>query len=239
MSNPRSLLVIGHSHIECLAAAFDAQSFDADVRFIKLRLLEQEDKDVPLLKRIREKVGDFAPDAICSCLGGNLHNVLGLIENPLPFCVGAGAVGAIPLDATSRAFIPNALMADVFDSNIRKHLTFAIYQAFPTAKRISMNAPPPAGEFSDIRKHPRIVRNKKGLKACPKDLRLHLYRIQTKTMQRFAERAEAQFVDIDSRLVDKHGFLASEFFGTDPTHGNSAYGTVMLHSLVREIGDME
>lgn len=236
MTKRPQLLVIGHSHIECLTAAYDKQTFDADVQFINLRLLEQDHKDVPLFDKVKKQTRGLHPSAVCLCIGGNLHNILGLIENPIPFCVGASDVGAIPADVGSRKFIPNALMTEVFENNLRRNLTFSIYTAFPNAKRLYMNAPPPIGDFEHIKKHPGVFRDKIELGSSPPVLKLHLYRIQTKTKQSIAQEAKATFVDVVPELVDDQGFLAPKFYNADPTHGNSEYGDVMLREILQNAG---
>ena len=233
MSNKSRLLVIGNSHIECLQSAIKK---NPDIKHSQVFNLSQIVKNGSTIKQIVleivENVRDFNPDSVCVCLSGNEHNILGVLENPIPFSVGEKSKGSTSPSSKERHFIPYALMEDYFDSQLQKPLLSLIYQSFPDTVRLYLNPPPPISDFSHIQKYPGVFRDKLELGSAPNDLKMQLYRIQSSALRKMAEKENAIFVDVEPGLLDSEGFLNSDYFNQDPTHGNAAYGKVMLERLI-------
>lgn len=226
-----SVLVAGHSHIGCLGRAYAERDFEAETKFINLRKFNDHENDT-VGSAIKDELGAFVPDVICLNVGGNLHNFLGIFEHPVPFSVGHSASGALPTDVPERAFIPHALLAEFFHQDIRRDVVASIYDAFPKAKRLFMNTPPPISDFDHIRKYPGVFHDKIHLGPPPTDLKMYLYEIQSGSFRDLAREFDAEFVEVDNSLKTKDGFLAPEYFQEDPTHGNIDYGAVMLSRVL-------
>lgn len=138
-----NLLIIGHSHIECIRHAVEANPDIKGVhvvntnkltkkRSLKERLLRRKLPEQQIVSDMNRQIGKFKPDAVCVCPGGNLHNLLGILENPIPFSVGEKLKGSTSPLSEDRAFIPRALMEEYFDSRTKKHLCRLFLRTSPT-----------------------------------------------------------------------------------------------------------
>lgn len=225
MNNKSKLLIIGHSHVGCLRSAILARP---DIKNIHVININSKTEEI-----LQKQVEIFKPDAVCVCLRGNQHNVLGLLENPVPFSIGEKSKGSTPPYSEERVFIPFALMEEYFDHQLQKSLLHSIYESAPDAIRMYLNPPPPISDFSHIQKYPGLFFDKLELGPAPKELKIELYKIQTQVLRKLAEKENANFVDVDPVLLDPEGFLDSRYFDEDPTHGNAEYGKVMLEKIVK------
>ncbi|MCQ0969599.1 hypothetical protein MLD63_04035 [Paracoccus sp. TK19116] len=231
---PLRVLVVGHSHIECLRAAADARPEPSQVSFLNLRQL-QATVDTPkgLPAAIASEIARVAPDALCLCLAGNVHNLIGLIENPVPFAIGAVDAGAIPPSPTKRHFIPSAMMREQIESSMSANLVAKIFSMRPDSTKMILEPPPPISDFEHVRRFPGAFKDKLEMGPAPRELRLALYRMQSDILRELAERETATFVAVDPESVDGDGFLRPAYFSRDPTHGNAAYGDIMLSKIIR------
>lgn len=256
----RSILFVGHSHTDCIAAA--AKQIGAEnvavvsltrhefteglrLRREKQKAREQLKRDKNSLARSRRQLEKEAvqrtamwisgvspmaePDVICLCLEGNRHNVLGLVENPSPFSIGHEEAGCVPPMGGERHFIPYRVLWDIYDTPRLRALTPNIFSLFPTAKRICLSPPPPVGDWKRIRLGP-WMNALKDRDPTPKELKLHLYRVQCEVLRDMAEKVGASFIEPDESLLDD-GFLSIDYCA-DVTHGNVAYGEVMLKRVM-------
>jgi len=113
------------------------------------------------------------------------------------------------------------------------HLGNAGYKSAPDAVRMYLNPPPPISDFSHIQKYPGIFLSKLELGPAPNELKMQLYRIQRNALRNLSEQEKATFVDVEPALLNSEGFLDSKYFNHDPTHGNAAYGKVMLEKIIK------
>ena len=68
----------------------------------------------------------------------------------------------------------------------------------------------------------------------PKELKLQLYNIQSKVLEELATEVNATFIGTTADVLDDEGFLAPDFYNDDPTHGNSAYGAIVLERILQQ-----
>ena len=132
MNNKSNLLIIGHSHVECLRSAIKARPDIKDALVININSIKTELKKEQTVTQVVSKtcevIESFKPDAVCVCLGGNQHNVLGILENPIPFSVGEKSKGSTSPSSEERMFIPHALMEEYFESKQQKSFLHSIYK---------------------------------------------------------------------------------------------------------------
>lgn len=234
MSKASKLLVIGHSHIECLRSGISAHPDIQEAHVINLRgIIKKGMRPAEIVSEVFEGLGGFEPDIVLACLGGNQHNMLGTVENPVPFSVGEKSNGSTSPSSEDRVFIPLAMMEEHFDGKLQRPLLHRIYERVPDAVRLYLNPPPPVPDFSHIQKYPGIFRDKLDMGSPPKPLKMQLYKIQTRSFATLSEEEKAIFVDVDPSLVNDEGFLDPKYFNKDPTHGNEAYGKVMLDKILK------
>ncbi len=227
MPDPK-ILVIGHSHVNCIASVYRQMGRPPWLKVFNLRRI---DKTGGIVDSIRGLIEGFEPDALCLCLRGNLHNVIGMVEHPQPF-----SVGGVPCPGEGRQVIPYALMRAHFRQVAHPELMACLFAAFPRADRLVLNAPPPVADFDHLRKHPGIFAESIAQGPAPEGLRLFLFALQTDVVRDLAAEHGARFVQSPDRVLDQAGFLASRYFDDDPTHGNDAYGREMLAELRNAVG---
>ena len=227
------LLLIGHSHVNCILAGAREQGVGGRLKVINLRRVDID----PLgADKVSEMLAGFEPEAVCLCLAGNFHNVVGLLENPRPFSIGMPGLGAVPAVGADRQMIPQALMRDLFLQKAQPEVTARLFAIFPNAERLMLNPPPPVADFDHIRSHPGVFADRINRGPAPAELRLSLYGLQTDVYRSLAEENGAAFVETPKRLRDATGFLAKAYVNDDPTHGNAAYGSGMLSEIWSAIG---
>jgi len=166
-------------------------------------------------------------------LGGNYHNVFGMIENPVPFRVGVPVVGSVPLE-DARIFLPRDLVFAQFAIRFEKlfRLGNVIRRHYSDATLTYLCPPPPIGDETHLRANPGVFAEFLHLGFAPRELRLALYRIQVEVMMGYAHKQGACFLPPPPATVDVHGFLMRDFYNNDPTHGNGSYGALVLQQLI-------
>ena len=230
---PPTVLIVGHSHISCVARAVPAELRDR-VETINLHeskaFLDERSGAVD-----KSGLKTPKPSALCLCLAGNYHNQIGLLEHPQKFGFGL-ASGALP-DMASRRVIPYAVIKDQFEIHYRRfgHLIRYLHAAFPKATPIHLNPPPPINDWDHIKQRPGIFRKMLPLGLLPAAMRLELYEMQTEIHRDFARTHDATFITTPDQARDADGFLASGFKG-DATHGSTAYGRLMLEQINSLVG---
>jgi hypothetical protein len=233
-----TILIVGHSHVECLSAAARTSGRD-NIDVINIQTLPNFRTASPeaITTMVVEAARHKDPDALCLCLFGNVHNIVGIIEDPQPFSIGDAEAGAIPANSEGRWFIPYSVALDSFTEWFGEapKLNKALYSAFPRARNLYVVAPPPISDWPHILAHPDVFKDKLHLGPAPDALRLTLYRLQCQVLQEAAEDCGADIIAVDPHAVDTRGFLKQGFYGNDPTHGNLHYGTLMLTCILQNV----
>ena len=229
------LLIAGHSHIECLHQAASAAR-GTSVEMLNLNVLRKQspDESQPLVKLIKKSQGWSKPRASRLCLRGNQHNIIGIVENPRPYAIGDASEGAAPPGLGERWFIPEAVMLDEFRAKVAQMRSLAqqIYDLWPNAARYYLNAPPPMANWEHIKANPGVFRAKVRLGPAPDALKLKLYELQTQAYRELAESCGASFIEPAPETCTESGFLGDDYYNDDPTHGNPAYGAVMMRRIL-------
>ncbi len=217
----KKIVVFGHSHVDCLAQALQSKP-SAQIEVVRLAGL----KTLTPWKLLYYRLKYRGNPTICLCIGGNFHNILGLIEHDKPFDV-AGA------DDTGRWPIPRSVLADTMshDTRAETRLAHQIAGAFPKSNLMVLNVPPPVGDPDHIRKHPGIFRKNIAQGMGPNAMRMRLYSIQTSLFRNVAAALDAAFISPVPAALDPDGFLAPECYNHDPTHSNAHYGAMMLNEI--------
>lgn len=227
MPQPR-ILLIGHSHVNCVQVAARAQAPTPWLKVVNLRRLENSE---PIAEAVLNTCGTFEPDFVCLCLGGNFHNVVGLLEHPQPFNFGSPMLQDAPSEDQARHLVPRALMRALFLQKAHPELMDILFGCFSRAKRLVMNAPPPVADFAHIKNNPGVFAERIDQGPAPAELRLKLFDLQTEVFAELACDHGATFVTAPSHAKTANGFLSQRYANDDPTHGNAAYGAEMLNLL--------
>lgn len=213
------LLIVGHSHVECLGRAVGPQ--DSGVHVISL----STDRKRLLPTGRKLFVSDLAlgkPTRLCLCLGGNAHSKLGLFNHPTPFTLDQSEDGKV--------LIPNAVIRETMMTDLRQAFALAriLRAQFADSPCVFLVPPPPIGDPKHIHTYPGIFRAQIPLGISPPALRRALYRLQCGLYADLAAETGDPLLMAPDHVLDGNGFLTSEYAHRDPTHGNTDYGRVML-----------
>lgn len=229
------LLLIGHSHVACFMKS--AKKFP-NARVLNLQSLKNlQNMQGYMLDAIRREIGNFEPEVVCLSLKGNDHNVLTLLEHPVPFTIASNVES--PDRYSERWPIPYNVIKQVLAARIQEkieELATELFSAFPNAKRFYLPPPPPIADWNHIKDNPGIFGEKLHLGFAPLGLKLAIYEIQIDILKKLCKKLDANFIGIDQRFKTADGFLKSDFFNNDPTHANSFYGELMMKVIFEKAG---
>lgn len=164
-------------------------------------------------------------DVLCLSLGGNFHNQIGLFNHPQPF--------RLTPEGGDGQFVSDAMMAQLFAVTHAQFLDLGRRFAalFPARRRIVIAPPPPLGDAAHVQKHPGKLRPLMQHGVAPDGHRLALYAHQCAVYRDHAAKLEALYLPAPEAAMDARGFLKPDYFNTDPTHGNAAYGRLVLDQI--------
>jgi len=220
---PLTYLVIGMSHVGALIRAASDPVRPA-FRIVNLRH-EKADiaRDAEARKAMVSRIAKA--DVLCFALEGNFHNVLSLMNDPEPFFM-------VP-SAPQGHFVPQDMMQAHIDARHQRTLRLAqtIAEMFPARLRIVLDPPPPAGDAAHIARYPGVFVDKIGHGVSSAALRVAMYGLQSAMFRAHAKVLDAAFLPSPIAARDDAGMLAARYWNTDPTHGNAAYGQLVLDGI--------
>jgi hypothetical protein len=174
-------------------------------------------------------------DMLVSAIGGNQHNVLGLVQHPTPFDMFDGAEQT----ATTQqgvACVPYRALWDLFETRLRTRDGPRFAELRHAAKcRVYHLAPPPpkSDEAHILERHEtdfdRFGIVEKGV--SPAALRLKLWKLHQLVLQHLCTESDIVLVSPPSEGFSPDGFLKREYYAGDATHANAEYGVLVLNHL--------
>ena len=222
----KPILVIGSSHTTAIAAALSpeeklcievvnvADFFGADRR----------NKSLP------DNLGMlYAPRRIFCCFGGSEHNILGLMEAPTRIDFHSPSIPGV--DAT-RWIVPRAVVKATLQWRMQKWLNMATILTKTFKVPIAhLCSPPPFRTVDKPAQLPRAFHDQLHLGIAPAVLRLKLYELHTEIASEHMAMVGIDFVHPPSASIDADGYLKSDFWSKDPTHGDARYGSLVLKKI--------
>ena len=231
-SDIEPVLVLGMSHVGAIRRALA----ESECRYISVQMLtERPDLFANKTNSINYSSAAREPRKfVFLSIRGNNHNIFGLLEHPTPMSIGDARTGCVPEDDKMRHFIPE----DVIRAQFQGLLSAGVFvhfeplvAAFAPARVFHLCPPPPSGDQAHIEKHPGVFASQLGRGVSPMPLRVKLYRIQTELYRNACRDAGIEFVDVPGGAVGGDGALKREYWNPDPTHGNAAYGRLVLDQI--------
>ncbi len=231
------LLILGMSHTRALA---DALRPDERGRVEVVNLRDRPD----LMPEGRGHLTLGArswirPDLLVLAMGGNLHNVFSLKENPRPFRLGDPREGAVPSDP-ARHFVPGDMLREHFARRLRSvaRVTAQAQAHFPGVPALHLAPPPPVRALRPLDpdgpplEGAALMMRFLAFDAAPPDLRLRIHAVQTDLARAEARRLGAAFQEPPEAALSPDGLLGDGFWNDDPTHGNARYGRLVLDAAL-------
>jgi hypothetical protein len=229
------VVVMGHSHIGALRRAIPPDNDNYTLCNLNT--------DWPGLYRSgsvsQSILARFDPDShFVSLLGGNYHNVFGLIEQPVHFDVFSLQLDLLD-DTSERLLIPYWLLREQFERALRdRFLTpLRVFSEYFRGKSTHICSPPPISSAEHIATHSGAFRAGLSLGIAPAALRKKLYDLHSAIFRDFCQEHNILFMEPPIAAQDGGGYLKEAYWGKDPTHGNPAYGKLVFNQLEQLLGD--
>jgi hypothetical protein len=236
MAVPIKLMIVGDSHSTAVAEAasdWGAAEFSS-VAVLRIPSKRGEHAGTPM-DEIEDAVRSLEErDLLCSMVGGNQHQMIGLIQHEIPFDIiePGGTV-----HATERLLIPYGAMFDTFYEHISEGRDGKHMRSLRGAARCRMvhaAPPPPKEEEADILKKYQTVFWALGIVEkgiSPPQLRAKLGRLQVDVLGKICREMGIELIEPPPGTQSNDGFLFPQYHANDATHANAAYGRLVLDQL--------
>jgi hypothetical protein len=236
------VFIMGHSHVRTVAAAYDRRPDDRrgilcdfvvlnDPRF-QPNVIDGPDGD-SLHPAIRAGIAASRYDLHVSLVGGNDHNIFGLLNHPRPFDFVLPEDPTLPLER-DREILPAGLVVRELTARMadRFRELRAYRRAVPERPLAHIESPPPVPSEAHIRRYPGVFAaliDKQGV--SPAVLRFKLWRLHSMICRQLCSELDIHFVPVPPEMRDERGMLIEAAWNPDPTHGNQLYGEHVLAQL--------
>lgn len=241
--------VIGNSHVNALIFASDSYAQrtvpppSLGFRFLGLQKPEyspmlvhdQTSRNTVLNPVIIAALNETLAGAewVVSSLRGNAHDVLGLVNHPVPFDFVLQGHEHLPLEPDAQ-IIPASLMTEILTAKMNKFMHGMKHlRSLSNLPCFHINPPPPIPSAEHIFAcrsssfHPLLEVH--GL--TPKLVRFKLWKLQAIISEQLCRSLGFHFVDVPPEAIDEQGFLIPEAWANNPNHGNAWYGGRVLLQL--------
>ncbi len=240
----RNILVVGQSHVAAFRAAAKTRR-ERDPEAPRIRVIHTlEDQYRPeligndaearfspaLSATIRDQIERHDP-LLVSTMGGNFHNSLALIRHERPFDFHLAEGSPLPVDPSAEP-IPETLVQAALKQGLARDMArlrlLAEFGPF-----IHVESPPPVREGDYLAAQADAYFRNRGLDVqgvASAGLRWRIWRLNSRILQSAVEALGGRFLPVPCTLCDAEGFLLQPY-AADATHGNEAYGEVLIQAL--------
>ncbi len=246
MTAPRMML-FGDSHSYAIQRAVERR--EAKGREVPLavhRLLKiKNDRELgdTSFEDFLMMVGKLSPeDVVLSAIGGNQHAVYSTIQHPLAFNFFEPNSSA-PMRADV-CVIPYRILEDNFAKGIRARdgASLTALRNATKARVVHVLAPPPKRDNEHILRHheSRFAKeNIVDLGVSSPELRMKFWNLQRRVLEEICEEVGIEVLGPPADALDEEGFLAPEYYASDATHANPAYGELVVAQAEDQFGAAE
>lgn len=177
-------------------------------------------------------VSKLSPDdVVLSAIGGNQHAVYSTIQHPIPFSFFEPDSDA-PIEAAV-GIIPYRILEANFGKGIRARdgMSLQALRKATRARVVHLLAPPPKRDNAHILRHHEsrfAQENITDLGVSSPDLRMKFWKLQRRILEDVCQEFGIEVLGPPADTLDEDGFLAPDFYASDATHANVAYGELVL-----------
>lgn len=245
------LVGIGHSHITCIKRAAVLARKELGRSGIEMQIISLRDDPRFAVFRRPDKAGGFqagmgfidalqqeieGADLLFSCVAGNAHNLLGLVNHPRPYDFVLENNPDLPLHPEYEV-VPSRIVKQAM---LRQGDIGPAFWLLKTIKQtagipfVHCESPPPIPSADHINTYPGIFKEiiaQNGI--APALFRYKLWRVQSLLFKAECDAAELDFLPVPAGMIDESGFLIKDAWNPDPSHANYLYGQAVIEQLVR------
>jgi hypothetical protein len=220
-----NIVIIGHSHINCLiqASQLPRKDLSNSIKFVDLR-------DVAFYKRDTSENGrpDFQ------------SYDLGVVEQAVSEVTREAQLTVLYLQGNQHIFI-SLVNSDRQEAEIFKLLEtrmqgyrclLSAIGSYVRSPAVVLPPPPPIGAECMTPKNLGVFAEKVAIHGvAPDSIRLSAWLYQKRLMQQFAASCGLGFLELPQEVFSDRGLRDERFQGSDPIHANAAYGEVILRHV--------
>jgi hypothetical protein len=251
---PISVAIVGHSHSGCVLAALGAGRpyWEApeglQIRGVNLAQLVQRLALNPLEQTVFEEgapprvhpavldevaplLESESPVHFVSMLGGNGHNIVGLIRHDIPFDFVLPEAPHLPLEAGAQ-LLPYAVMRTLLERRLHfERSTMIAFRAYYPGPFVHLESPPPPRDDQFVATSlDEYFKSRPAGSIVSAALRYKLWRLHSTIVERTCQELGITFVKAPAEACDSDGFLVRRAYG-NATHANAWYGGRVLHQI--------
>jgi hypothetical protein len=253
---PNTVAIVGHSHSGCVLAALAAGPpyWEApeglQVRGVNLaQLVPQlglQPRDQTLIEpnaapRVHPAVAAEVdrlfemgtPVQFVSMLGGNGHNIVGLIRHEIPFDFVLPEAPDLPLEAGAQ-LLPYGVMRTLLERRVQfERATLVAFRHQYQGPFIHLESPPPPRDDQFVATSlDEFFKSRPVGPIVSAALRYKLWRLHSTIVERSCHELGITFVRTPAEACDPDGFLDRKAYG-NATHANAWYGGRVLQQIAR------
>lgn len=246
----KNLLVVGHSHIYALMKACDGPARDwmrdkFRCTFVELLApdyqptrVKGEDGQKRLNPVLSEALNNLQPhDALISCVGGNNHNIFGLLDPAIAYDFVLPEEPDLPMRKGGMV-LPGKIIRARLKSNMSDVLNelALVRRSRADLPAIHLESPPTIPSEDHIRRHPGYFKDAMAKSAvAPATFRYKLWRLQSGIIAENCQELDMTFLAAPSESQDGEGMMLEQYWNPDPSHGNAEYGVLALRTLWKHL----
>jgi hypothetical protein len=168
---------------------------------------------------------------IASMIGGNSHNVLGLIRSDTPFDFVLPESPDLPLEAGAR-IVPHGALKACLEGWLHYHRSTldALRRQYPGRVLHLESPPPPSDDAFVAASLEDFSKGNTSTDVVSAALRYKLWRLHSTIVEHTCHELGIAFVQAPLEARDHAGFLAPQAYG-NATHANAWYGSRVLFQL--------
>jgi hypothetical protein len=247
----RNIVIVGDSHTEAIKIALRSlQSLLVnDIKIQVYRFSKVKDgRQVGDLSedRVFGIVSELAPtDLVVSAIGGNQHQVVSLIQHPIPYdLLSIRSDENASIKRAEVNLIPYNTFFEYFWNGIVNGKDGKRLSALKDHSRspiIHLAPPPPKKDSHYINKNHESHFSKSGILdygVSPSELRLNVWRLQIEVYKKYLLGSDIGLLLPPKKSMDCDGFLAEDYSARDATHGNNLYGELVIDQLLSYIKEI-
>lgn len=246
-------LVVGHSHAGTMKRGFDLwlemqppgkAGLSCDFVLIrelgvetgvagKRRITNIEADVVPF---IRAAVKRQRPDVIFASLFGNSHSFISIPQHPRPFDLIVPWREDLPFTETAELIPYKAIrqqLLTVLKARMARYVEHLKSESPGTPLWLIPPPPPIASDSHILENACNLGPIIKTTGVSPATLRLKVWLVNLDVLAEIAKDSGVRLVDLPQDVFDDEGYLHAQLLDRDPTHGNPAYGQILLRHLHR------
>lgn len=220
------ILILGESHSTAIANAIRKGRIENVVAVDVRNRAEGKRIDEALFEHYR-------PRNLILAFGGTEHNIIGLIETEPKFDFLWPPHEDFDRD---RALVPAVAIEQLLESRIRTGLQRALtVRAHFDCPALALAPPPPFLSAGDDAQLPSVFTALLEAGITPGPIRRKLHAAACHVMARAYAASDIGFIDAPPAARNPDGYLPRELWNKDPTHGNAAYGRLVIDHLMEQL----